>query len=578
MTLNEKDIYNQLVAIYGEKVAKTCLPELIQKIDNFNHKNQPGIKTDKLSHIDTVLIMYADQVMDDHDPPLEVVRRFLGDYVYGLINGIHLLPFFTSSSDEGFSVVDYYQVNPKLGTWEDIERLKTKYKLMFDAVINHVSSHSHWFKAFLRGENPYQDYFITITPDADLSNVTRPRDLPLLTKFNTDSGEKYLWTTFSKDQIDINYKNPDVLFEIIDIILFYVEKGAEYIRLDAIAYAFKEVGTKCIHLAKTHRLVELINLILDSASPNSLIITETNVPHIENISYFGDGTNESQLVYNFALPPLVLHGILTGNARKISKWASKLDLPSQCTTFFNFLASHDGIGLNPARGILDDKDIDYLVSHIKSVGGYISYKSNPDGSRSPYELNINYYDALSDPGDGLTETQQTDRFILAHAVMFSLIGLPGIYFHSMFGSRGWAEGVQNSGENRAINRERLSYSTLIGELSNPNHRRYRIYHRLAQLLKIRAASSGFHPFGHLSVIDIDGRIFAFERTDPEGKNRIFCLHNFSCENIEIEVQFNKSLGQNAKRYIDLISHHHLVPGEDARLVFKPYQFYWLSIV
>ena len=130
----------------------------------------------------------------------------------------------------------------------------------------------------------------------------------------------------------------------------------------------------------------------------------------------------------------------TGDATALLRWAAGLTPPSNETTFFNFLASHDGIGLNPARGILHDAEIDAMVQQVLAHGGCVSYKSNPDGTAGPYELNINYFDALCGPTRREALALQIDRFVAAHAIMFSLAGVPGIYFHSLFGSRGWPKG------------------------------------------------------------------------------------------------------------------------------------------
>ena len=160
-----------------------------------------------------------------------------------MVDDIHLLPFYPYSSDDGFSVIDYKQVNPALGTWDDVARVGQNFHLMFDGVINHISAQSAWFKAFLQDDPKYRDYFIVVEGEPDLSQVVRPRTLPLLTEFTTPSGAKKVWTTFSADQIDLNYANPEVLLDIIDVLLFYVAHGAELIRLDAIAYLWKEIGT-----------------------------------------------------------------------------------------------------------------------------------------------------------------------------------------------------------------------------------------------------------------------------------------------------------------------------------------------
>ncbi|HEY5902515.1 MAG TPA: alpha-amylase family glycosyl hydrolase, partial [Anaerolineales bacterium] len=342
-----------------------------------------------MSQQDSLLITYPDQVQEPGSSPLRSLGEFCRERLSGLVSGIHILPFYPWTSDDGFSVVDYRQVSPEYGTWDDLGLLGRDFRLMFDAVINHASVESPWFQGFLAGEPPYRQYFITPLAGADLSAVVRPRALPLLTRFETADGPQHVWTTFSADQADLNYKDPAVLLEIIDVLLFYVLRGADFIRLDAIAYLWKEPGTSCISLPQTHAVVQLFRAILDELAPHVSLITETNVPHAENISYFGDGRNEARLVYNFSLPPLVLHAFQTGSAEVLSRWAGTLTLPSPEVTFFNFLASHDGIGLNPLRGILTEHEIERVIERAIAHEGLVSMKSDPEGTARAYELNIN---------------------------------------------------------------------------------------------------------------------------------------------------------------------------------------------
>ncbi len=478
-----------------------------------------------LSERDCMLITYGDQVQAPGQPHLKTLDDFCRTHLSGLISSVHILPFYPWSSDDGFSVKDYRAIDPALGDWPDVEQLGASFRLMFDAVINHVSAQGAWFQAFLRDEIPYRDYFMIVDGSPDLSNVIRPRALPLLTKFQTPSGPRRVWTTFSADQVDLDFHNPDVLLEIVDILLGYASHGAQFIRLDAIAFLWKEPGTTCLHLPQTHAVVRLLRAILEEIAPHVRIITETNVPHTENISYFGDGTNEAHLVYNFALPPLVMHTIRTGDASALTNWASTLTLPSGNTTFFNFLASHDGIGLNPVRGILSQQEIDGLVQQTLDHGGLISYKDNPDGTQSPYEMNINYFDALSNPQGDEPVKIQVDRFMASQAIMLSLRGMPGIYFHSLFGSRGWKDGVQQTGRNRSINRQKLELDNLEDELADLSFLRSMVFSRYTERIHRRASSPAFNPYGTQEVLDHGKSIFAIKRTSPDGKHSAICLQN-----------------------------------------------------
>ncbi|MBK6644303.1 MAG: sugar phosphorylase [Anaerolineales bacterium] len=534
--------------LYGGNISARLLEQTQNLLDQYRPRIKPH--NGELTERDSILITYGDQVQHPNEKPLQTLRKFCDAYLTGIVGGIHILPFYPWTSDDGFSVVDYRQIDPNLGSWNDVSSMQN-FRLMFDGVINHISSQSDWFQKFLQDDPHYKNYFIAIEGKPDLSQVVRPRALPLLTTFQTPSGGKKVWTTFSDDQIDLNFKNPEVLLEILDILLLYAERGADFIRLDAIAYLWKEIGTTCIHLPQTHAVIQFLRAAMDEAAPHVQLITETNVPHADNISYFGDGSNEAQLVYNFALPPLTLHAFHTGDARTLSDWAKTLILPSNKTTFFNFLASHDGIGLNPARGILSDAEIDSLVNKVIEHGGLISYKHNADGTQSPYEMNINYFDALSNPNGNEPLELQVSRFIAAQSIMLSLIGVPGIYFHSLFGSCGWIEGVKQTGRNRTINREKLQFDELQGQLADKNSLRYKVFTRYSQLLNTRSASSAFDPHGTQVIHDLHPAVFAVERISPDGKSRRLCLHNVS----RIAVSFSVN---------------------EKQLSLEPYQAFWLK--
>jgi len=565
-------IREHLCALYGDALGAATFEKLQMRIKTspsnslFQNHAKRAISGEG-SGVKSILITYGDQLHAADQLPLRTLAEFCDTHLRGVVDGIHLLPFYPYSSDDGFSVIDYQAVNPALGTWADVTRVGQHFHLMFDGVINHISAQSEWFSAFLRDDPKYRGYFIVVDGDPDLSPVVRPRALPLLTEFATPSGVKKVWTTFSADQIDLNYHNPDVLLDIIDVLLFYVAQDAELIRLDAIAYLWKEIGTACLHLPQTHRVIQLLRAILDEVAPRDsrvLLITETNVPHQDNLSYFGDGHNEAQLIYNFALPPLTLHTFHTGQAAALTQWATGLALPSDETTFFNFLASHDGIGLNPARGILRDDEITALVDRVATHAGHVSYKRNPDGTTGPYELNINYFDALSDPNSVEPPGLQIDRFIAAHAIMLSLSGVPGIYFHSLFGSRGWPEGVTQTGQNRTINRQKFDRAEVERELLDPQTRRHHVFKRLKHLLQIRSASRAFHLQSAQHVLALSDHVFAIERTSTA--EQVLGLHNVTAQAQAVQLE---SKWQTAT---DLVTARK-VKGSSVTLA--PYQVLWL---
>ncbi|MBC8163633.1 MAG: sugar phosphorylase [Roseiflexaceae bacterium] len=524
-------IHGHLAFLYGTARADALAVQLQARLAAFRAAHpelgRVGSQQQRLSEDDVILITYGDQVQEPGVAPLRTLGEVMATTLGDVVSGVHLLPFYPYTSDDGFSVVDYRAVDPALGVWADLAPLRARYKLMYDAVVNHISASSAWFKAYLLGDPAVRDYFIALDPHTDVSQVTRPRTHPLLSKFDTADGEKWLWTTFSVDQIDLNVAHPEVLLELIDVLLLYVAEGASLLRLDAIGYLWKELGTRCIHLPQTHRAVQLFRSVLDEVAPNVLLVTETNVPHADNISYFGDGTNEAQMVYQFPLSPLVLNALHTGSGRHLSEWAGTLAPPSAQTTFFNFLASHDGIGVVPATGILSPQEVGALAEQVLAHGGRVSYKNNPDGSQSPYELNITLFDALSDPH--AADEFAVDRFICAHAIMLALQGVPGIYIHSLVGSHNNLVGLAATGRARTINREKWQRAELEARLADPGTHERQVFAAMSALIRARRAAAALHPSGAQQVLDLGEAFFALLRTAPGGGERMVCVHNLSSD-------------------------------------------------
>lgn len=579
MELKNKKIYDDLVYLYGNDEGKKLFKQLellIIKFKKINKKVQ-NYEGRLFSHQDIVLITYGNTLIEKGEKPLKTLLKFFQNYLHGFINSVHILPFFPFSSDDGFSVIDYLAVNPELGTWEDIWQFQSNdIRMMFDAVINHISSQSEWFQKFLINDPKYTNYFITVDPSVDLSSVTRPRTLPLITDFQTTNGKKWVWTTFSADQIDLNYKNPDTFLDIIEVILKYVQYGANLIRLDAIAYLWKEIGTNCIHLPQTHVVVQLLRSILDEVNSNILLITETNVPHEENISYFGDGNNEAHLVYQFPLPPLIAHAILTGSAHHLSNWASELPLPSKSTSYFNFSASHDGIGVRPLSGILHPDDMQLLVDKTLLHGGRISSKANSDGSSSPYELNISYFDLLNDPNDGESMEIQVKRFLVSQAISLVLAGIPGIYIHSLLGSRNYLKGVEETGINRAINREKLDLTHLDDELKNPFSLRSQVITSYKKLISCRINEPAFHPNADQKILDFSPAIFSILRSTSEGNEIILALQNITNQNQTITIPRNTFGDVEVNELVDVLTQRTFSPHLEITLQMTPYEIIWLK--
>ena len=558
INLPNSELKTSLQSLYGDKSDWVIekVEELLEKYGNSNNYNET-----KLSEKDVILITYGDNIQQKENSHLQTLNKFIVKYCLPEINTTHLLPFYPYTSDDGFSIADYFEVNPNFGNWDDVKTIADNSNLMFDGVINHMSKSSKWFKSYLNNEKGFEDFFINVNPNVDLSKVVRPRALPLLTEFKDSKGlEKHIWTTFSEDQVDLNFSSPKVFIKILEVLLFYVSKQAKFIRFDAVAFLWKTIGTSCIHLPETHIIIQLYKKIITSITKNIHFITETNVPHLENISYFGDGKNEADLVYNFTLAPLLVYSIMKNNVETLTNWATSLKLPSKKVCFFNFTASHDGVGIRPLQNIISDNEIDELATWTLKHNGKVSYKNNEDGSQSPYELNCNYMDILSNEKED--DATRVNKMLLTQAVMLAVPGIPGIYIHSLIGSQNYYEGVEKSGINRRINREKLDFDTLELELNDKKSLRNKIYSNYKKLLNIRTTEKAFNPFGSTTYFSKENhKIFVIKR--QFNNEIIYAVFNFSNQLIKMNAL--------AKNVSNLLNDKKL--KEDTWQI-KPYNFVW----
>ena len=567
-------IREHLAFLYGEDAAAAFLPRVEQRLRATQERARivrvPN--SARLVARDAVLITYADQVTSGREAPLRTLKRLLDDHLADVVTGVHLLPFYPWTSDDGFSVVDYLRVDEAVGDWSDVAALAGRYRLMFDAVINHVSASSAAFQGFLHGDERYQDHFITLDPDTDVSSVVRPRTTPLLTPFQTSRGEQHVWTTFSEDQVDLNFANPEVLLEVLDVVMTYIERGARILRLDAVTFLWKELGTNCVHLPQTHRIIQLLRSCVEAAAPDVVLLTETNVPHAENVSYFGDGRNEAQMVYNFALPPLTLHTVATGQVGELRDWARTLRTPSDETTFFNFLASHDGVGVRPVEDLLGEADVLRLVRRAEEHGGQVSYRTRPGADPAAYELNCSLFDLVNDPRAGDPLDLQVRRFLGVHALMLSLAGVPGLYVHSLLASRNAHELYAHTGRARSLNRGRFQWPQLDAELGDPDHRRRRVLDGFRRLMAVRTRHPAFHPQAPQRLPDAPDQVFAVVRGGVASE--VLCLQNVADTGARVDVAALVGRPLPGSGYRDALDGGW---SHDAEVALEPFETRWLEV-
>jgi len=575
LTELQEKLEHQLAVIYKDIDLSLGYPELAQQLLEIMRVGadfvEPVPYENHWSEKDTILITYGDSVIKEGEKPLNTLQKFMDTHLGDTVNSVHILPFFPYSSDDGFSVIDYSSVNESLGDWQDISDIASKRKLMADLVINHCSARSAWFENFLKGEGKGHDYFFEADPDDDLSKVVRPRTSPLLREVETANGTKYVWCTFSHDQVDLDFRNPEVLKTFVSIIRQYLDAGVKIFRMDAVAFLWKIVGSSSINLLQTHEIIRLLRTLIEHAVNDAVIITETNIPNTQNLTYFGNA-NEAHCIYNFSLPPLLVNTLITGNCLYLKRWLMSMPPAQMGTCYFNFIASHDGIGLRPAEGLLNELELNTLVNTMSDFGGRVSWRTGENGQQKPYEINIALIDALQGTVNG-ADKWGLERFICAHAVMLGLEGIPGIYIHSMLGTRNDYEKLKHTHHNRSINRHRWDYDALETALENPLNEHHNVLSRMKSLIDVRTKQPAFHPNAIQFVLHLGLQLFGFWRQSSDRKQSIFCISNIT--DLELTLPLSELNLIANEQWVDLISGMEI---EDVLcdIQLSPYQTVWLT--
>lgn len=577
MTELQQRLMEHLAQIYPERLAtvserRDFVERLLQTMRLADNAEAPRRHQNLWNENDSVLITYGDTLVKEGEKPLQTLKRFIDLHLRGSISAVHILPFFPYSSDDGFSVMDYLAVNPSLGEWEDIEAIAADYTLMADLVINHMSGRSRWFDNFIKRQDPGKAYFFEASPEDDLSLVVRPRNSPLLTPVQTGDGLRHVWCTFSPDQVDLDFGNPQVLLEFVNIVRFYLDRGVRIFRLDAVAFLWKQVGTACIHLQQSHEVIKLLRTLIEHHSHDAIIITETNVPNRENLTYFGNA-NEAHVIYNFSLPPLLLYTLVSGDCRHLKTWMMSMPPAQFGTAYLNFIASHDGIGLRPLDGLVGDEEREQLVACMQRFGGQVTMRQAREGHDKPYELNIALFDALKGTIEQGPDQWQRQRFVCAHTIMLALEGIPAFYIHSLLGTENDYARVEHTGRYRSINRHIWQSDTLEAALQDSGKHHRDVFERLIYLLRIRRRQPAFHPNATQYTLHLGTGVFAFWRQSIDRRQSIFCLNNISDQTQQINLSDINLISTDD--WVDLIGGQRFTEL-DSQLSLAPYQSVWLS--
>lgn len=562
--VHEYQLREALGLLYGGGAAPSLARRLLQQAHRTAERIAEQQLQGPLGAADQLLITYGDSIQSTEQAPLLALKQFADEHLQGCVSAIHVLPFFPFSSDDGFAVIDYRAVRDDLGDWSDVRALGEHFDLMFDLVINHCSREHLWFADFVGNRAPGNEFFLDSDPRLDYSEVTRPRNSPLLTRIHTYRGVRHVWTTFSEDQVDLNFANPNVFAAFAEILLFYLEQGARFIRLDAVAFLWKRIGTNCMSLPETHAAVRAMRSLLDAAQLPTQLLTETNVPHAENVSYFGD-RNEAHMVYQFSLAPLLLYSYLFRDATYLTDWARQLEPAPDGCAYLNFLASHDGIGLRPLEGLVPPPAVQALVDRAHELGGYVTLRALPDGSETAYEMNISLFSAFGGTA------ADVPAFLAAHQLLLAFQGVPALYLHSLFGTLNDHAGVESTGRTRSINRAQLMLPELTARLADATSPHAHIFNALRDMLRIRREQPAFAP-------DVAQRVLA-----ESGAGVFFLERNSVPQHLLVVASFSDELSAVSWPALDpqVTQGRDLLTGDcfdrAEPLTLKPLQVLWLTL-
>ncbi len=516
--------------------------QLLQILDNFSEKSAYEEKSIKESwnQSHSVLITYADSIYKNGESTLITLRELLSKYFGSLSKVVHILPFLKSTSDGGFAVSSYESLEEKFGSWDDLRSISKNHVLMADLVLNHVSSSHPWVQQFIKSQEPGILNVFSPEQNLDWSMVVRPRSSSLFSQINTEDGPKQVWTTFGPDQIDLNWHNPKMTIEFLNLIITYLSYGIKWLRLDAVGFIWKESGTTCLHLPKAHSIVKILRILLNELLEDGVLITETNVPQKENLSYLIP-EDEAHMAYNFPLPPILLEAIITSRADILNSWIFDWPKLPDNTTLFNFTASHDGVGLRALEGLMNEQRIKDLLINCEKRGGLVSHRRLSNGYDKPYELNISWWSAMEDSGRD-SNRFQFERFILSQLLVMALKGVPAFYLPALLASENDIKSFSMTGQRRDLNREKFKLENLFSIFNNPESYPNKNLKYLRNAMDVRSELNQFHPSSEMECLS-KGRSDIVVIKRGKGPESVFAIHNMTENKINYQLNDNDLLGK-----------------------------------
>jgi len=603
----DPSIATRLAGLYGEKAVDALMTRLSELVARWRgpiaaslaqdtaRRAGPGMGAGGYDEADVVLIAYGDHLVDRARPPLTTLTDWCRRELAGLVSTVHVLPFHPSTSYDGYAVTDYLAVEPKLGHWSDLADLNTDFNLMFDVVLNHCSAQHPWFQQLLADEAPGRDYFIAEDPEAPwLRGVRRARNSPLLHPHETAAGIKHIWTTYSPDLIDLDWREPGVLCEFMEIIFDSVARGARALRLDAYVYVWKTPETDCVNQPQLQSLLRLYQELLAAVGAQSVAILPsiTNVTQAQNYAFLCGEPDDrrADFVYHLPLSALLLQALYERDAETLSGWLERLpDAPPGCA-YLNLAASHDGVGLSWLKGLVTPAAIERMGEAATQRGGFVrSRRTRVDGPSVPWEINITYFSACA-PDPDEAPALHVDRFIATQGIVLALRGVPALYFSLFMAGRNDFDRVAEAEADpigmcleRAINRGRFQLSRWETAMADPAALEGRVLDALKRLLAVRRTLPAFHPEGAQRVVRwpaVKG-LFGLLRSPVKaarqaGAAAVLCLTHFGSTAITIPMTQVREAGGfgPGDALVDTIADVGL-PSEGAMSI-APYGTYWIT--
>ncbi len=610
-------IHSLFRQIYGERADfKEQMVSLVETmalryIERLPHLRRSDLAREKnynwfLSQKWVGMALYCDRFADD----LKGLREKL-PYLQELgVNLLHVMPVLDcppEHSDGGYAVRDFCKVDSRFGSNEDLEALASTLKrrdmlLVLDVVVNHTSDEHEWAKRARQGEKKYQEYFYIFDnreiPDIYEKSMPEifPRNAPGNFTWDEEMG-KWVMTVFNNYQWDLNYHNPAVLIEMIDIILFWANKGADILRLDAVAFLWKKIGSQCQNEHEAHLILQLMKDCCQVTAPGVLFIAEAIVSPGEIAKYFGEdaiNAKECEIAYNASLMALLWDAVATKNTKLLRRGAMSLPLKLERATWLNYVRCHDDIGLG-----FDDEDVRqagydpvlhrrFLVDYFTGVfpsspARGLAFGENPKTGDSRFSGSLASLVGLESALENQDEAaidNAIKTILLLHSIILSFGGLPLLYYGDAIGMLNSLEYLADPTkreDNRWMHRSRFDWTKAekrhkTGTVEN------RIFCALKKMIALRKETPEFSDFDNREWLQIDNdNLLIFSRSDTQHTdNRVLVIANFNTETQSIPVDVLQSYGFFQKSSMKNIHTGTSILVENNAIILPPLSFYWLT--